>query len=95
MLVDSVLWPPTCTARASCATATRYVAEMARVAEALGLDEPPCDAAAVPDASITDTNAKGETRAVATSPGCSRDRPARLDATAYGVLFASRLTSAV
>jgi uncharacterized protein (DUF2236 family) len=67
----------------------RYVAEMARVAEALGLDEPPRDAASA-HALITDADAKGETRAgrdlawlLALPPLPFWMRPA------YGVLFAS------
>jgi len=89
-LVDSAL----CAAevygpRLSPAERDRYVAEMARIAEALGLDDPPRDAASA-NALITDDPARSETRAgrdlawlLALPPLPLWMRPA------YGVLFAS------
>jgi uncharacterized protein (DUF2236 family) len=47
--------------RLSCTDRDRYVAEMARVAELLGLDDPPCDAAAA-DAVINANDAPGVSR---------------------------------
>jgi uncharacterized protein (DUF2236 family) len=89
-LVDSAL----CAAdvygpRLSPADRDRYVAEMGRVAQALGLDDPPLDAASA-HALIADDGAKSETRAgrdlawlLALPPLPFWMRPA------YGVLFAS------
>ena len=89
-LVDSAL----CAAdvygpRLSPSERDRYVAEMARVAEALGLDDPPRDAASA-HALITDNDAQRETRAGRDLAWLLALPPLPIWMRApYGVLFAS------